>query len=141
MVQSLADGSTDTQQSAKAVLQLSGRILISAIFLISGYGKITAPAATMGFISSVGLPFPQIGLAIGIFVETVITAAFLIGYRTQLAAGILVIYCLVTAVFFHNHWSDPMQFMHFWKNIAMMGGLLHVVAMGGGRFSLDGRQR
>jgi len=144
MVQSLAGMAivdADTQETRAAALQLAGRVLISAIFLISAIVKITAPTAIIGFIASVGLPFPQLGLAIGILVEAVGAIALLLGYRTRPVAAILVAYCLATAIFFHSQWSDQNQLMHFWKNMAMMGGLLQLVALGAGRFSLDQRTR
>jgi len=64
----------------------------------------------------------------------------LLGYRTRIAAGVLFVFTLATAVFFHNHLGDQNQFIHFFKNIAIAGGLLHVIAFGGGRVSLDGRR-
>jgi putative oxidoreductase len=120
-------------------LALAGRIFIGGVFLISAVGKISAPVATIGFIASVGLPFPQLGLAIGIFVETVVTAALLLGYRTRIMAGVLAAYCIATALLFHNEWSNMDQLMHFWKNITMAGGLMEVIAFGAGRYSLDAR--
>lgn len=119
------------------LVALTGRIFISGVFIISGIGKIGAPATTMAFISSVGLPFPQLGLAIAILVETVVTVAFLLGYRTRAMAAIIVIYCFATAIFFHNAWSDMNQLMHFWKNMTMAGGLMQIIAFGAGRYSLD----
>ncbi|GAC1553091.1 MAG: hypothetical protein NVS3B11_15030 [Collimonas sp.] len=64
----------------------------------------------------------------------------LLGYRTRIVAVILFVFTLATAAFFHNHLGDQNQFIHFFKNIAMAGGLLHVIAFGGGRISLDGRR-
>ncbi len=121
------------------LLSLVGRVMISGVFFISGLGKITAPAATIGFIASVGLPFPQLGLVIAILVETVVIAALVVGFQTRIAAAILVAYCFATATIFHSHWSDMNQMIHFWKNITMAGGLLQIMAFGGGRFSLDAR--
>ena len=62
---------------------LVGRILMGAIFLISGLGKIAAPAGTIGYIASAGLPLPQLGLAIAVFVEVVGSIALIAGYRTR----------------------------------------------------------
>jgi putative oxidoreductase len=59
---------------------------------------------------------------------------------TRIAAAVLFLFALATAVFFHSHFGDQNQFIHFFKNIAIAGGLLHVVAFGGGRISLDGRR-
>jgi len=78
---------------------------------------------------------------IGIFVETVVTVALLLGYRTRIMAGVLTVYCVATAILFHNEWSNMDQLMHFWKNITMAGGLVEVIAFGAGRYSLDARRR
>jgi putative oxidoreductase len=124
-----------------AILPLAGRMFLSAIFLISGVGKVAAPAATIGYIASTGLPFPQLGLAIAVFTELGVGTALLVGYRTRMAATWLAIFCLATAAIFHSSFGDQNQFIHFLKNIAMCGGLLQVVAFGPGRFSLDARRR
>lgn len=123
------------------IVALTGRIFISGVFIISGISKISAPTPTMAFISSVGLPFPQLGLAIAILVETIVTVAFLLGYRTRIMAAIIVAYCFATAIFFHNAWSDVNQLMHFWKNMTMAGGLMQIIAFGAGRYSLDAFDR
>ena len=117
-----------------------GRVLISTIFILSGLSKLAAPAMTIGYIQSVGLPLPALAYGISAFIEIVGGVTLLLGYRTRLAAAVLFVFTLATAVFFHNHLSDQNQFIHFFKNIAMAGGLLHVVAFGGGAVSLDGRR-
>ena len=116
-----------------------GRVLLSAIFLLSGFSKISAPAATLAYISSVGLPFAHLGLSIAILVELVGGVALVLGYRTRLVAGVLALFTVATALAFHSNLADQNQFFHFFKNIAMAGGLLQVVAYGAGRFSLDAR--
>jgi putative oxidoreductase len=115
-----------------AALPFIGRLLIAAIFLISGAGKIAMPAATIGAIASVGLPFPQLGLVIAVFVE--------------LAGGIALILLSHAprcrdAGRGHSNVADQNQLVHFLKNIAMTGGLLQVVAFGAERFGLDARAR
>ena len=99
------------------------------------------PAATIGAIASVGLPFPQLGLVIAVFVELAGGIALILGYRTRLAAAMLAAYCIATAVLFHSNVADQNELVHFLKNIAMTGGLLQVVAFGAGRFGLDARAR
>jgi putative oxidoreductase len=75
-----------------------------------------------------------------VFVELAGGLALLLGYRTRAIAAVLALFSLVTAAVFHNALGDQNQFIHFFKNIAMAGGLLHVVAFGGGRISLDARR-
>jgi putative oxidoreductase len=123
-----------------AVLPLAGRILLSAIFVLSGISKISAPAATLAYISSVGLPFAHLGFAIAILVELVGGVALVLGYRTRLVAAVLALFTVATALAFHSNLGDQNQLIHFFKNIAMAGGLLQIVAYGAGRFSLDARK-
>ena len=123
-----------------AALPFIGRIFISAIFLISGLGKITAPAGMIGYIKSAGLPLPLVAFAIAVVIEIGGGLALIAGYRTRLVATVLAVFCVATALGFHNDLADQNQFIHFFKNIAIAGGLLHVIAFGGGRVSLDGRR-
>jgi putative oxidoreductase len=126
-----------TQASASLI----GRILLSAIFILSGFSKLAAPAMMIGYISSVGLPLPQLALAAAIIVEIGGGLALIAGYRTRTVAAVLALFSVFTALAFHSALGDQNQFIHFFKNIAMAGGLLQVVAFGAGRFSLDARRR
>lgn len=124
-----------------AVIPLVGRLLLSAIFLISVLGKIQAPAGTIGYIAAAGLPSPQVAYAIAVLIELVGGLALLVGFRTRIAAGALAIFTLAAAAGFHSNLADMNQFIHFFKNVAIAGGLLQVVAFGAGAFSLDGYRR
>jgi putative oxidoreductase len=124
-----------------AALPFIGRTFISAIFLISGLGKIAAPAGMIGYIKSAGLPLPLVAFAIAVVIEIGGGLALIAGYRTRLVAMVLAVFCVATALGFHNDLADQNQFIHFFKNIAMAGGLLQIVAFGAGRFSLDGQRR
>jgi putative oxidoreductase len=126
-----------TQASASLI----GRILLSAIFILSGFSKLAAPAMMIGYIGSVGLPLPQLALAVAIVVEIGGGLALIAGYRTRSVAAVLAVFSVFTALAFHNALGDQNQFIHFFKNIAMAGGLLQIVAFGAGRFSLDARRR
>ena len=139
--QTLADAPNATASNLTSTLvPLVGRGMISAIFLLSGLSKIAAPAMTIGYIQSVGVPMPSVAFGLSVFVELAGGLALLLGYRTRAIAAVLALFSLVTAAVFHNALGDQNQFIHFFKNIAMAGGLLHVVAFGGGRISLDARR-
>lgn len=120
-------------------LPLIGRVLMATIFLVSGVGKIAAPAATAGYIASMGLPFPSLGVLLAILVEVGGGLLLILGYRTQLLALLLAAFSIVTGLVFHHSIGDQNQMFHLLKNFAMAGGLLHVAAFGAGRFSLDAR--
>ena len=135
--QSAAPGIPD---AVTTIVPAAGRALISSLFLLAGASKLAAPAMTIGYIQSVGLPLPSVSFALAAFVEIAGGLALLLGYRTRAVAAILFLFTLVTAAFFHNHFADQNQFIHFFKNVAIAGGLLNVVAFGGGRLSLDARR-
>ncbi|WP_413988275.1 DoxX family protein [Labrys okinawensis] len=116
---------------------LLGRVLIAVIFVLSGFSKLTAPAATAGYIASAGLPLPYAGVALAIVVELIGGILLVVGYQTRIVALIMALFAVATAVFFHSNLADQNMFIHFFKNIAMAGGLLQVVAFGAGSLSLD----
>ena len=123
-----------------AAIPFVGRLLIATIYLLSGASKVSAPAATIGYIQSVGLPLPALGLLIAFLVEIGGGVALVLGYRTRLVAAIMALFTIVTALAFHHNFADQNQFIHFFKNLAMAGGLLQLVAYGAGPVSLDARR-
>lgn len=132
------------QNSFQNSLALLGRLLLALLFLPAGIGKITGFAGTVGYIASVGLPLPAAGAVLAIIVEVLGGVALIIGYRTRLAAIVLAAFTLVASFFFHAYWSAPaeQQFVSqllFFKNIAVVGGLLSLAAWGAGAWSVDAR--
>ena len=126
-------------------LALLGRLLIAALFIPAGIGKISGFAGTAGYIASKGLPLPELGVVIAIVVEVAVAAALLVGFKTRWAALVLALFTLAAATIFHNYWALPqaqqmMQQLLFTKNIAVVGGLLAFVAFGAGAFSVDARR-
>ena len=125
-------------------LSLAGRLLIAALFLPAGIGKIAGFAGTVGYIASVGLPLPAVGAILAIAVEVIGSVALIIGFATRPAALIMAAFTLVASFFFHAYWAVPadQQFVTqllFFKNIAVVGGLLTLAAWGAGAWSLDAR--
>jgi putative oxidoreductase len=118
---------------------LAGRLALGAIFVISGVTKLADPSGAIAYIASVGLPLPEAAYAVAVGLELGAGIALIIGIQTRLAALLLALFSVVAAFAFHNGISDQNQFNHFFKNIAITGGLLQVVAFGAGRFSLDAR--
>ena len=129
-------------QNASALI---GRVLIAAIFIPAGISKIGGFEGTVGYIASVGLPLATAGAIVAIVIEVVAGAALLVGYRTKQAALVLALFTLVATVLFHNFWAMPadqafMQQLMFMKNIAVVGGLLVVAALGGGAWAMQRNQ-
>ncbi len=131
--------SNTTSNSNSGVVPFVGRILVAAIFILSGLGKIGAPAATQGYIAAMDLPAPVLAYIGAIVVELGGGLLLLAGYRTKLVAAALAVFSIVTAFIFHHALADQNQMIHFLKNFAMAGGLLQFVAYGAGRISVDGR--
>ena len=117
-----------------------GRVLIAAIFLYSGFGKIMAPEGTQAYIASAGLPLPIVGYVLAVIVEVGGGLLLLIGYQTRLVALIIALYSIVAALAFHSQFADQNQLIHFMKNFCIAGGLLQIVAFGAGSMSVDARR-
>ncbi len=118
------------------MLALTGRVLLAAIFVLSGLAKFADPAGTAAYVASAGLPAPTVAALGAALLETVGGIALIIGFRTRLVAIALAVFSVVAAAFFHADLGDQNQFIHFFKNVAMAGGLLQVAAFGSGRFAL-----
>ena len=121
---------------------LVGRLMIAAIFVVSGFGKITGFDGTVGFIASKGLPLPQLAAIAAIVVELGGGILLILGWKTRWAAAAMCIFTVVAALIFHDFWAVPPdmaqnQMIHFMKNICMAGGLLYVVVFGSGPLAVD----
>jgi len=116
-----------------------GRLMISIIFIYSGVAKLMAPAATIAYIASSGLPFAGLAMTIAVAVELGGGMLLMLGFQTRPVAAGLALFSLVTGLAFHHAIGDQSQLLQLLKNIAMAGGLLQVVAFGAGVFSLDHR--
>jgi putative oxidoreductase len=131
---------TTQQTKLTAYTATAGRLLLAGLFLISGFSKLAAPAGTIGYIASAGLPLPELAYAGAVFVEVVLAAALVLGYQARAVAVLMAGFTLVTAFAFHFNLGDQNQFIHFFKNLSIAGGLLQVAAFGGGALSLDARR-
>jgi putative oxidoreductase len=119
------------------LVSTAGRALLASLFLISGFGKLAAPAATKAYIAYAGLPLPDLAYLVAVFVEVGLGLALLVGFRTRAVASLMAAFTVVTAFAFHAHFADQNQMIHFLKNMAVAGGLLQVAAYGAGGYALD----
>ena len=110
------------------LIDLMGRFFISALFLLSAYNKIFSMDGTMSWMEGFGIP--GVLLYPTIFLEIILPLSIIIGYRARLSAGLLAIFCIVTAFIFHFDFADQMQTIAFLKNIGLAGGFLFIVANG-----------
>ena len=118
--------------------QLTGRLLMSSIFIFAGISKIGGYAATQGYMESMGVPGALLPLVI--LLETGGGLALLLGWQTRIAAFLLAGFSVLSALIFHANFGDQMQSILFMKNEAMAGGLLFLVAGGLQAWSIDARQ-
>ena len=121
------------------LIDLIGRILISALFLTSAYDKILSIDGSMSWIEGFGIPgfllYPAIVL------EIILPICIIIGYQARVASGLLAIFCLATAFIFHLNFIDPMQKISFLKNIGLAGGFLFILVNGTKDWSIDKKKK
>ena len=121
------------------LIDLIGRILISAIFLISAYNKIFSIDGSISWMEGFGVPgfllYPAIAL------EIILPLFIIIGYQARIASGLLALFCLSTAFIFHLNFLDPMQKISFLKNIGLAGGFLFIVANGTKDWAVDKKKK
>lgn len=134
---------THTMTNAFALL---GRLLMAWMFIPAGFSKITGFSGAVAYAASVGLPLPEVGVAIGLLIELLCGFLLLIGFMTKPAALLLSLFTLVATFFFHAYWSVPadqamVQQLMFGKNLAVVGGLLAFAAFGPGGWSVDAKKR
>jgi putative oxidoreductase len=122
---------------AAKVAASAGRILLSLIFVSSGFGKLAAPAATKAYMAAMGMPLVDLFYVGAVAIELGLGLALMFGYRTRLAAALLAAFALVTGFIFHHNFADQNQMIHFMKNLAIAGGMLQVAAFGADTFSFD----
>lgn len=127
-------------------LTFVGRLLLALLFLPAGLTKIAGFAGTVGYIASKGLPLPAVGAVIAIGVEVLGGLALLVGFGTRVAALVLAVFTVAATVIFHAWWAVPaeaqmVQQLMFFKNIAVVGGLLVLAAHGAGGWSLDAKRQ
>ena len=117
------------------LIDFLGRLLISALFLISAYNKIFSIDGTMSWMEGYGVPglllYPTIA------VEIILPLFVIIGYQARISAGLLAIFCIATAFLFHYDFVDQMQTIAFLKNLGWAGGFLFIVANGTKDWSVD----
>ena len=117
------------------VIEVLGRIFLSAIFLISGVGKIFNYEETIQYMENFNVSGNLIIPAI--IVEILFPILLIIGYQTRFSALVLSLFTLTLAVIFHTDFSNQMQLISFLKNIAIAGGFLIIFVNGAGKYSID----
>ena len=117
------------------IVEFFGRFLLSALFLIEGFGKISMQEDVIMYMEDYGVPGMLFVPAT--ILEILFPLLLIAGYKTKWAASIMALYTFTVAIIFHTDFSEGMQMMLFLKDIAIAGGFMIIIAYGPGKISLD----
>ncbi len=126
---------------------LVGRLMMAALFLSVGIPKAMGGYIGFGkYLGSLGVPSPEIMSMVATAIEVLVPIAIILGVFHRVSALILIAFVIVATALAHRYWEFPVEQMtnqrnHFFKNIALIGGLLFYFASGPGAFALGGRSR
>jgi putative oxidoreductase len=125
---------------ASSFFMLIGRLLIATLLLLSVYNKVTNYDGTVAYMASKGLPMIPLLLGLSIVIEFIGGLSLVFGYKVRIISIIVILYLIPVSLIMHDFWmiNDPMQkqnqMYHFFKNLAIIGGLLYIAATGPGYF-------
>ena len=119
------------------IVEFIGRILLSALFLIEGIGKISMQEDVIMYMEDYGVP--EILFIPVIILEILFPLLLIIGYKTKLSALIMALFTLTVAIIFHTDFSEGMQMTFFLKDLAIAGGFMIIFVYGSNKISLDYR--
>ena len=117
------------------IVECIGRLLLSALFLIEGFGKISMQENVITYMEDYGVP--GILFVPATVLEILFPLLLIVGYKTKWAASVMALFTFTVAIIFHTDFSEGMQMILFLKDIAIAGGFMIIVAYGPGRISLD----
>ena len=122
--------------ATRNLFPLLSRILMSAIFILSGIGKIINPVNTQEYMSAYGMSFTSVLLVAAIAVKILGGLSLLLGIKPRYGAIALALFLIPATFIFHTDFSDYIQQIMFMKNLAILGGLLMLIQHGGGNIVL-----
>ena len=117
------------------IVELIGRILLSALFLIEGIGKIFMQENVVMYMEDYGVP--GILFIPTVVVEILFPLFLIIGYKTRLTALVMALFTFTVAIIFHTDFTEGTQMVFFLKDLAIAGGFMIIFAYGPNRISLD----
>jgi putative oxidoreductase len=126
----------------QATMALIGRLLMAAIFLMSGIAKLTDTPGTVAHMTGMGIPYADTLAIVAGVAEILGAISIALGLLTRVGAVGLILYMIPTTLIFHAFWNYHgaerlPQMVNFMKNLAIIGGLAALAAFGAGRFSID----
>lgn len=136
-----------------SILILVARILLSFMFIMAGFGKLTDPAGTAGMIAGAGMPAATaLAYLAGLF-ELLSGLAVLVGFQLRIAGWLIAAFCVFTGLVFHtgtiaipsfppeaNGWINTLNGIMVMKNITLAGAYILLATVGAGAYSIDARR-
>lgn len=128
------------------IVLLLGRLAMAAIFVPSGFGKLTHLDGFAHLLAIKGVPMPGLLAVVGACVELFGSLCVVLGLKTRYAALAMAVFTAIAAVISHDFWTlqdaaRATQYIQFMKNLAIIGGFLLLFAVGPGPYSIDRRGR
>ncbi len=123
-----------------SVAILAGRVLLSILFILAGFSKLTAIAGTAQWFASIGLPMPTVTAVVSGLIELLGGLAILVGFKTRIAAIVLAVFTLAATAVAHLDFSQAGNALMLQKNLGLTGGFLLLAVLGAGSLSIDGRR-
>ena len=117
------------------IVEFLGRMFLSALFLIEGFGKISMQEDVIMYMEEYGVP--GILFMPATTLEILFPLFLILGYKTKWAAAVMALFTFVVAIIFHTDFSEGMQMILFLKDLAIAGGFMIIIAYGPGKISLD----
>ena len=117
------------------IVEFIGRLLLSALFLIEGFGKISIQEDVIMYMEDYGVP--EILFVPATIIEILFPLLLIVGYKTKWAASVMALFTFTVAIIFHTDFSEGMQMIFFLKDMAIAGGFMIIIAYGPGKISLD----
>jgi putative oxidoreductase len=126
--------------SSGSLVILVGRVLLSILFILSGFAKLTAISGTAQWFGSIGLPLPTAVAVIAGLIEFLGGLAILVGFKTRIVAVVMAIFTLAATTIAHLDFSDQMQLLMLQKNLGLTGGFVLLAVLGAGAYSIDAKR-
>ena len=117
------------------IVEFIGRLLLSALFLIEGFGKISNQENVIMYMEEYGVP--EILFVPATVLEILFPLLLIVGYKTKWAASVMALFTFTVAIIFHTDFSEGMQMIFFLKDLAIAGGFMIILVYGPGKISLD----
>jgi putative oxidoreductase len=136
----MSNAAASAAASNSSFAVLAGRVLLSILFILAGYGKLTGIEGTAGFFGALGLPMPTATAVIAGLIELLGGLAILVGFKTRAVAIVMAIFTLAATAIAHLDFSQAGNALMLQKNLAITGGFLLLAVLGAGAYSIDAKR-